>query len=182
VARLYKNIVLDSLVHELNMVQALAGPATSVAFAELSEAGACAQVRCERATVQLSWVATRGAARYVQEVQVLGAAGSALVRFDSPYLPASAGLLVAEGGGPDLAATWRRTTGPAPLGPFRMELIDFHAAVTGQRRPKTTFDEALSDIALCEALGRAAVSGKEVQVEATAVGAVSTPTGDGSTT
>ena len=181
-ARLYKNIVLDSLVHELNMVQALAGPASSVAFAELSETGASAQVRCERATAQLSWVATPGAGRYVQEVQVLGAAGSALVRFDSPYLPASAGLLTVEGGGPDLAATWQRTTGPAPLGPFRLELVDFHAVATGERRPKTTFDEALSDIALCEALGQAAVRGEEVQVQRAAVEAVGRPTGDGSTT
>ena len=181
-ARLYKNIILDSLVHELNMVQALAGPAGSVAFAELSETGASAQVRCERAMVQLSWVATPGAGRYVQEVQVLGAAGSAVVRFDSPYLPASAGLLTVEGGGPDLAATWQRTTGPAPLGPFRRELVDFHAVATGKRRPKTTFDEALSDIALCEALGQAAVRREVVQVQRGAVEAVGRATGDGSTT
>ena len=178
-ARLYKNIILDSLVHELNMVQALAGPATSVAFAELSETGASVQLRCERATVQLSWVATPGAARYVQEVEVLGAAGSALVRFDSPYLPASAGRLRVEGGGPGLASTWQRSTGPAPVGPFRLELVDFYAVATGQRPPKTSFDEALSDIALCEALGRAAVRAEEVKVQRGTAGAVGIATGDG---
>ena len=181
-ARLYKNIILDSLVHELNMVQALAGPASAVAFAELSETGASAEVRCQRATAQLSWVATPGAGRYVQEVEVLGAAGSALVRFDSPYLPGSAGWLRVEGGGPDLASTWQRTVGPSPLGPFRLELSDFHAMATGERPAKTTFDQALSDIALCEAFGRAAVQGQEVQVERALVEAVGLATGDGSTT
>jgi predicted dehydrogenase len=165
-ARLYKNIVLDSMVHELNMVQALAGPAFSVAFAELSENGANAVVRCERATVQLSWAATPGAARYVQELQVLGAGGAASVQFDSPYLPAASGLLSVEGGGPELAATWRRALGPAPVGPFRTELVNFHALATGKLPPRTSFDEALADIALCEAVGRAAVVGRAVTVEA----------------
>ena len=70
IARLYKNIVLDSLVHELNMVQALAGRAECAVFAELSEAGAVAVLRCERGLAQFAWVATPGSARYAQEVQV----------------------------------------------------------------------------------------------------------------
>jgi len=165
-ARLYKNIILDSLVHEVNMVQALAGTARSVAYTELSEAGATAVVHCPRATVQMSWVATPGAARYAQEVQVLGAAGNAVVRFDSPYPPGGGGTLTVEGGGPGLAGTWCRTTGPAVMGAFRTELLDFHALATEKRPARTSFDEAVTDIALCEALGRAAVRGEAVAVEA----------------
>jgi predicted dehydrogenase len=170
-ARLYKNVVLDSLIHEVNMIQALAGPARSVAFADLSEAGATAVVRCERATVQMSWVATPGAARYAQEVQVLGEAGNAMVRFGSPYMPASAGTLTVEGGGPELASTWCRTSGPATVGPFRVELLNFHALATEKQPARTSIDEAVSDIALCEALGRSAVRGEPVAIEDTTKGA-----------
>jgi predicted dehydrogenase len=169
-ARLYKNVVLDSLIHEVNMVQVLAGPARSVAFAELSDAGATAVVRCERATVQMSWVSTPGAARYAQEVQVLGEAGNAMVRFGSPYVPASAGTLTVEGGGPELASSWRRTSGPATVGPFRAELLNFHALAAESRPAHTSLGEAVSDIALCEALGRSAVRGESVPVEDPLVG------------
>lgn len=147
------------------MVQALAGPARSVAFAELSEQGATAVVHCQSTTVQMSWVATPGAARYAQEVQALGAGGNALVSFGSPYPPGSGGTLTVESGGPELAATWRRTSGPAPVGPFRTELVNFHAMATEKQPARTSFDEAVADIALCEALGRAAVRGEAVPVE-----------------
>lgn len=165
-ARLYKNVVLDSLVHEVNMVQALAGPARSVAFAELTGAGATVVVHCQRAVAQMSWVATPGAARYAQEVQALGASGNALVRFDSPYPPGAGGTLTVEGGGPELAITWRRTTGPAPVGAFRTELLNFHALATEKRPAGTSLDEAVADIALCEAIGKAAVRGEAVAVGA----------------
>ena len=169
-ARLYKNIILDSLVHEVNMVQAIAGRARSVIFAELSDGGASVVMRCERATVQLAWVATPGAARYVQEVQVLGAGGSAVVRFASPYLAVVAGALTAEGGGPRLADSWQKTVGPDVVGAFKRELVAFHRLVVGARRARTTLAEAVSDIAVCEAIGRASVRGQEVTVEEVPVG------------
>ncbi len=164
-ARLYKNIVLDSLVHELNMVQALAGRAQSAVFAELSEAGAVAVLRCERGLVQLSWVTTPGSARYAQEVQVLSAGGSATVRFDSPYLPGTAGSLTVEGGGPGVDEAWQRVVGPDVVGAFYRELIAFHRMITGEHPASTTLTEAVADIAACEALGRAATAGREVTVD-----------------
>ena len=164
-ARLYKNIVLDSLVHELNMVQALAGRAKSVVFAELSEAGAVAVLRCERGLVQLAWVTTPGSARYAQEVQVLNSSGSATVRFDSPYLLGTAGSLTVEGGGPGLDEAWQRVVGPDVAGAFYRELMAFHRMITGEHPAPTTLAEAVFDIAACEALGRAATAGREVAVD-----------------
>jgi predicted dehydrogenase len=169
-ARLYKNIILDSLVHEVNMVQALVGRAKSVPFAELSDSGASVVMRCERGTVQLAWVTTPGAARYVQEIQVLGANGSAAVRFDSPYLPVTAGVLTAEGGGPRLADSWQKTAGPDVEGAFKRELVSFHSLVVGAQTARTSLAEAVSDIAACEAIGRAAVRGQEVTVEDVPIG------------
>jgi predicted dehydrogenase len=165
IARLYKDIVLDSLVHELNMVQALAGRAKSAVFAELSEAGAVAVLRCERGLAQIAWVATPGSARYTQEVQVLSACGSATVRFDSPYLPGTAGALTVEGGGPGLDKAWKRVVGPDSVGAFYRELMAFHRMITGGHSAPTTVTEAVSDIAACEALGRAATAGREVPVD-----------------
>jgi predicted dehydrogenase len=181
-ARLYKNIVLDSLVHELNMVQALAGRAKSAVFAELSAAGAVAVLRCERGLVQLAWVTTPGSARYAQEVQVLSAAGSATVRFDSPYLPGTAGSLTVEGGGPGVDEAWQRVVGPDVVGAFYRELIAFHQMITGERPAPTTLAEAVCDIAACEALGRAATAGREVAVDEAPVvgGAQGPPHGDSS--
>jgi predicted dehydrogenase len=164
-ARLYKNIVLDSLVHELNMVQALAGRAKSAEFADLSEAGAVAVLRCERGLAQFAWVATPGSARYGQEVQVLSARGSATVRFDSPYLPGTAGYLTVEGGGPGLGEAWQKVVGPDSVGAFYRELLAFHGMITGEHPALTTVAEAVSDIAACEALGRAATAGGEVPVD-----------------
>ena len=178
-ARLYKNIVLDSLVHELNMVQALAGRAQSVGFAELSDAGAVAVIRCERGLAQLSWVATPGSARYVQEVQVLSAGGSASVRFDSPYLASTAGCLRAEGGGPSLIEAWERKLGPDVVGAFYRELLVFHRVVTGNQPPPTALAEAVHDIATCEALGRAATTGRETAVDGPAAGSSGKLSGNG---
>jgi predicted dehydrogenase len=164
-ARLYKNIVLDSLVHELNMVQALVGQAKSAVFAELSEAGASAVLRCELGLAQLAWVATPGSARYAQEVDVLAAGGRALVRFDSPYLPGTAGRLTIEEGGPGLTEAWEKKVGPDVVGAFYRELKAFHRMVTRDEAPRTTLAEAVADIATCEALGRAAVAGREVALD-----------------
>ena len=181
-ARLYKNVVLDSLVHELNMVQALAGRARSVAFAELSDGGASVILRCERAMVQLAWLTTPRAARYIQEIQLLGEGGAAAARFDSPYLPVSAGTLTAEGGGPEMAQTWQKTVGPDAVGGFQRELLAFHRMATGDEPARTTLEEAVFDIAAAEAVGRAAVSGEEVAVNNVPVaGELDRPaTGDGS--
>jgi predicted dehydrogenase len=164
-ARLYKNIVLDSLVHELNMVQALVGKAESAVFADLSGSGASAVLRCEQGWAQLAWVATPGSARYAQEVEVLAADGRALARFDSPYLPGTAGRLTVEGGGPGLSEAWEKNSGPDVVGAFNRELEEFHRMVTRDEAPRTTLLEAVSDIATCEALGRAAVAGREVALD-----------------
>jgi predicted dehydrogenase len=169
-ARLYKNIVLDSLVHELNMVQALLGKAESAVFADLSGSGASAVLRCEQGLAQLAWVATPGSARYAQEVEVLGAGGRALVRFDSPYLPGTAGRLTVEGGGPGVSEAWEKNAGPDVVGAFYRELLAFHLMVTRDEAPRTNLLEAVTDIAACEALGRAAVAGREVVLDDVAAG------------
>jgi predicted dehydrogenase len=61
-------------------------------------------------------------------------------------------LLQVEGGEPSSPRAWRNEQVVAYAESFKEELIHFHDCVTGGRPPLTSGEDALCDIALCEAV------------------------------
>jgi predicted dehydrogenase len=61
-------------------------------------------------------------------------------------------LLQVEGGEPPSPSSWRNEQVISYTESFKEELIHFHDCVTGGRPPLTSGEDALRDIALCEAI------------------------------
>jgi hypothetical protein len=64
----YRWIMLDNLVHELNMLQGLLGEPSEVRFAHLDRRCVTVDMRFGSAECHLSWVDLPGIARYRQEL------------------------------------------------------------------------------------------------------------------
>jgi len=179
-AKLFKDIVLESLVHEINMAQALAGAAQRVLSCSLSSSGVTCVLQCTRSIAQLTWVNAPGLARYAQQVEALGPWGIAEVEFPSPYLPSAGGTATLLSGGPSPADASKTTWGPAVLGPFQLELLAFHRLMGGagpaeppahlpgwlEREPRrTSLWEGARDLLVCEAMARCVITGRPEEVQ-----------------
>ena len=152
--RTYRVVLLDSLVHELNMLRGLLGEPDSVEWAEFHQHGVNAALRFDGVPCTLSWVDLPGLAHYEQELSFYGAASRAALTFSSPFLPNVPGRVTLEAGEPDTARAWRHVEKVSYEDPFKLELLEFHNMVTRDVEPVTTVEDALRDIELCERIVR----------------------------
>jgi predicted dehydrogenase len=72
--------------------------------------------------------------------------------FPSPFLRSMPTLLTVEGGDPSSPQAWSNEQVVSYAESFKEELIHFHDCVTSGRPPLTSGDDAIRDIALCEAV------------------------------
>jgi predicted dehydrogenase len=152
--RMYRSVLLDSLVHELNTLRGLLGEPDALAWAELHRHGVNVVLRFDGVPCTLSWIDLPGLAHYEQEFAFYGAAGRAALTLSSPFLPNVPGRLTLEGGEPGTARAWRRVETVSYEDPFKLELLEFHDAVAQDVEPLTTVGDALRDIELCERIVR----------------------------
>jgi predicted dehydrogenase len=163
--RAYRAWLLGSMVHEFNAVRGLLGEPTELRFSDVwgDAAGVTATLafgdmtECVFMRVDLP-----GLTRYELEIGLFAADRRAFLSFPSPYLRHVPTGLVLEGGAPDDIATWRAEHIASYEEPFERELLEFHAAVTEGRAPRTTGADGLRDIALCEAVIRSRLEGRPV--------------------
>jgi predicted dehydrogenase len=60
--------------------------------------------------------------------------------------------LVLEGGSTDTPRSWRTAERISYESAFKRELLEFYECVTNNRAPRTTADDAVADVALCQAI------------------------------
>lgn len=157
-ARAYRVILLDSMVHELNAVRALLGEPTDLRFADVwgEPAGLTATLAFGETECVVMWVDLPGIARYQGELAFFGANERTTLRFPSPFLRSMPTTVVREGGKPGTAEAFEAVETVSFEEAFKRELVEFYAAVSEGREPLTSGRDAIRDVALAEAIARAA--------------------------
>ena len=158
----YRWMLLDNLVHELNALRGALGEPELVKYAELSPKVVNLSLVFDGVDCHLSWVDLPGIARYRQEFAFYGLDARATLTLPSPYLRGEPSELAIEGGQPDASHSWRTVETVSYVEAFKRELLEFHAAITEGRPPRTDGADGLHDVALCNAIARAHMTGEAV--------------------
>ncbi len=160
----YRWMLLDNLVHELNMLRGVLGEPDSGAPGQ-------AEPDCVRhlagfrrhQDVHMSWVELPGMAQYRQELAFYAVDKRITLTLPSPYLRNFPSLLTVEPGqeGSPFAARSVEITSFEEA--FKRELAEFAAAIAGfTGTPRTDAISALHDIALCRSIALAHITGQPV--------------------
>lgn len=161
----YRAWLLDSMVHELNAVRGLLGEPTELRFADIWGGPAGVTLTCSfgaETECVFMWADLPGLTRYELEIGVFSVERRAALSFPSPYLRNAPTRLVIEGGEPHEVGTWRTEHTVSYESAFERELVEFHAAVTERRAPRTPGFDGLRDVALCQAAIRSYLEGRPV--------------------
>jgi len=151
-AHVYEQVLLDTLVHELNTVRGLLGEPDRLEYVSLAEQSVTAMLRFGDLPVAIHWLDLPGVSRYAMEFALYGPERRVTLTFPSPFLRNEPAVLQTEGGDPATARSWRTQEVISYESGFKAELAAFHeCAVTGTR-PATSGRDGLADIALCEAI------------------------------
>jgi predicted dehydrogenase len=150
--RVYANVLLDTLVHEINSVRGLLGEPDQLDYADISEQAVTVLLRYGDLRAAILWVDLPGIARYAMEFALFAPDRRATLSFPSPYLRNEPVSLVTEGGEIGTARSWRSEEITGYDSAFRRELEAFHSCVVSGAGPVTSGRDGLADIALCEAI------------------------------
>ena len=148
----YHNVLLDSLVHELNAMRGVLGEPDELQYADIRETGLTVVFRYGATQVVLLWVDLPSIARYQMEFAFYSPDRRLTLSFPSPFLRSAPTLLIDETGTPRFAQTQRSEEVVAYDESFKEELVHFHECVTTGKQPVTSATDTLRDIALCEAV------------------------------
>jgi predicted dehydrogenase len=156
----YRRMVLDSMVHDLNLVRAVLGEPDVLEFARIRPQGVTAVLRVATAQAVLTWVDLPGIARYRQELAVLAPDRRTRLEFPSPYLRNSPTRLVLEEGEAGTVRSWVTAETVSYEEAFELELIEFHAAVEEGREAVPDGLDGVRDLALAEAIVASHLDGR----------------------
>jgi predicted dehydrogenase len=152
----YRWVLLDNLVHELNLLRGLLGEPTEVVRASLRRECVGVWLRFGPVECHLSWVDLPGIARYSQELAFYAPDRRFTLTLPSPFLRSAPTRLVVEGGVPGSSESFAREEVVSYEEAFKRELVEFHDAIVGGREPRTSGVDGLRDLELCERIARAA--------------------------
>ena len=150
----YRWIMLDNLVHELNMLGGLLGAPEEIRFAHLSPRSVSIDMRFGEAECHLSWVDLPGIARYRQELCFYAPAERLTLELPSPFLRSMPSRLFIEEGEVFSASSWEREEIVSYEEAFKRELVEFSDCMRNGREPRTSGEDGLRDMRLAEAIAR----------------------------
>jgi myo-inositol 2-dehydrogenase/D-chiro-inositol 1-dehydrogenase len=155
-ARLYTEVLLGSLVHDLAVVRLLAGDPERVEHADLWPEGGWSSVAAEAVLpggvrLSLRWHYLDRYPAYREEVRLHHEQGSIALAFPSPYLlNAPTVLSVTDRDGDAATTRTHRSTVEA----FEQELVAFHRLVREGRPAAAGIVEGRADIVTCQRIVR----------------------------
>lgn len=159
----YEKILIDSLIHEINLMHGLLGEPDAITYALLTEHELHAHFVFNSAHCTVSWVDLPGIARYKQEFMFCGNDERATLRFGSPFLLNSPPDLIYENGSRNSVESEEVSIRLSYEEPFEAELIAFYDAVVSNGPIKTGLQDGVKDIAICQAIVKSALSGQAVE-------------------
>jgi len=152
----YRHALLDSMIHDINLMRGLLGEPIRLRFASVTQSAVSLNVAFPQTAASMAWVNLQdGIARYRQEFAFFSPKGRATLVFPSPFLRSAPTQLVLEGGSPDSSRSWRTVETVSYEEAFKRELLEFYDCVVSDREPRTTAAEATRDVAFCQAIIRA---------------------------
>lgn len=156
--RLYSNVILGSLIHDIAVVRALVGPLQAVDavhyWAEQDDPGSIeiAATAAEGVRVHFNWHYLADYPVYRETVTVHHTAGSGKLEFTVPYLlNAPTRLQITEKAGSGVSDSLFADVTEA----FEQELVAFHRMVDGQERPPTGIAEGEADVRVAQLIAAA---------------------------
>jgi predicted dehydrogenase len=105
--RVYADVLLDTLVHELNTVRGVLGEPDRLDYVDLSEQSVTVMLRFGDLRAAIHWVDLPGIARYEMEFALYAPDRRVTLSFPSPFLRNEPSSLIVEGGDPGTARSWR---------------------------------------------------------------------------
>jgi len=158
----YQNVLIDTLVHELNAVRGILGEPDWLDFADLREEAVSVMLRFGDVRAAIHWLDLPGIARYQMELALFAPELRVTLTFPSPYLRNEPAGLAVEGGEVGTPRSWRREEVSGYEDAFKRELEHFHQCVTSGTRPATPGADGLADIALCQSIVECYRTGRAV--------------------
>jgi predicted dehydrogenase len=151
----YHLILLDTLVHELNTVRAVLGEPTRLDYVDLTEGSLAVMLKFGELSVAIHWLDLQsGITRYGMEFALYGPDKRVTLTFPSPFLRnAPADLEIVEGQKGTVSSRSTHEIVSYESG-FKRELEAFHSNVVEGTAPLTSAEDAIHDLALCEAIIR----------------------------
>lgn len=148
----YQNVLLDSLVHEINAMRGVLGEPDRLEFADIRETGLTAIFKYGAAQCILAWVDLPVIARYSMEFAFYSPERRLTLSFPSPFLRSMPTLLISEDGEARSPQSTRTEEITSFRESFKEELIHFHDCVVDHKQPITSGRDSLHDVALCAAI------------------------------
>jgi predicted dehydrogenase len=158
----YRWMLLDNLVHELNMLRGVLGEPDRVHQARLSRTVCDISLGFGPAQVHMSWVDLPGMAQYKQELAFYAVDKRVTLTLPSPYLRNFPSLLTVETGREGSPFASRAVEITSFEEAFKRELAELAAAIAEERTPRTDAISALHDIALCRSIVTSHITGQPV--------------------
>jgi predicted dehydrogenase len=148
----YKTVLLDTMVHEFNLVRGIVGEPTEVRFASLGEQTVTIVLDFDGVECVIAWLDLPGIAGYEMEACFYDPCTRIRLAFGSPYLknaPAIFEKSTGDVGGP-AAMTTREVVSYEEA--FKVELLEFYRAAIGETDPRASATDGLRDVALCQSV------------------------------
>jgi predicted dehydrogenase len=155
----YRRIVVQTLVHELNMLGGLLGAPDEIRSVSLTPRCVGINMRYGEVECHLSWVSLPGIARYRQELAFYAPGKRLTLELPSPFLRSMPSKLIVEGGDDGTAHSWQREEVVSYDEAFKRELVEFADCIATGREPRTPAADGLRDVRLAEAIARADTAG-----------------------
>jgi len=152
--QIYTDVLLGSLVHDINALRGLVGEPQAVEYTAIWPADealpAIATILRVRDQLRAAfvWAYLPDYQDYFEEIALMGASGRIRIQFPSPYLRHFPTPLVIEGMQDGAAVKQHATVSYAEA--FKEELLHFHRCVTSGERPLTDANEARKDIEILQ--------------------------------
>ena len=150
----YHAVLLDTLVHELNTIRGVLGEPTSLEYVDMQSGQLTVNLKFGELSVAIHWLDLPGITRYEMEFAFYGPHERVTLSFPSPFLrsaPATVEIIEGEPG-TTKSRSISETTSYASA--FKLELEAFHDCVVNGKTPLTNAEDAIHDLALCEAIIR----------------------------
>jgi predicted dehydrogenase len=150
----YHLVLLDTLVHELNTVRGVLGEPTSLEYVDMQPGQLTVILKFGELSVAINWMDLPGITRYGMEFALHGPEQRVTLTFPSPFLrsaPATVEIVEGEVGTTKSSSVSEIISYDSA---FKLELEAFHRCVLTGQAPDTDAEDAIHDLALCEAIIR----------------------------
>jgi predicted dehydrogenase len=150
----YHLVLLDTLVHELNTVRSVLGEPSSLEYVDMQPGQLTVILKFGDLSVPINWMDLPGITRYGMEFALYGPQQRVTLSFPSPFLrsaPATVEIIEGEAGTTKSRSISEITSYDSA---FKLELEAFHRCVVTGDAPATSAEDAIHDLALCEAIIR----------------------------